>query len=981
MIGILLLVPGSAAEAAGRGGVRRSPRPRAVERLARGQWEGPDLHLAAEEVLSHRAEPGGHTLVFREGFSLVCAGRRLTSDSAVVWIEPGDVNEPNDITAGYLVRAYLSGHVSAKGGAYPQVLDIKEVMLRRGKEAVWQGQIGGEVFVTAERKEIASPRGLPLFEQARGAFKEAGLRPPPALALPKPSTPTVPSLKPGAPAKAPAGNSVFYAPLGEAPLEIERTRSDDQEIVTVIGRAYVWWQEAGEGRRQARLFELEADSLVLWRAVTDPNEKGPELSAMQQTQVTGIYVSGDVLLREGQRTIRASELYYDLQYNRGLIRQAVMRSFDVSRNMPIYVRARELRQLDASRFEADDVTLTTSEFWTPQISVEASSLRLVDVTDEPDASGEVPKTSYDAEMKNVRLKYYNTTLLGLPSLRSNLQRPDVPIKSVRVGDNSTFGTSVETQWFLSRILGLREPEGTESTLSLDYYGDRGPGGGVSIDYERENYFGRVLGYIIEDDGEDRLGRTRKNVEIDDETRGRFLLQHRQFLAYDWQLTAEASYLSDENFLEQYYRGEFHAGKEQETLLHLKRIEGNHGLSVLAKARVNDFQNQVEEVPSLEYHWTGQSFWNDRLLFFSDTQLSRYRYRYSSEGPDGEPDSFFAFTQTRNEIDLPVAVGRSKVVPFVAGTFAYEDGAGFQENLDGSLDAREDAVGIGEAGVRMSTPSWWRVYPDVESRLLDLHQLRHVITPSVAAVAYTATDSVADQRNTLDLGIYQRWQTKRGPAGKRRTVDWLELNVDFVWVDDSSDEVVGPDRFLWNKPLIPLANPLARDLPPLDRRTTEAFGPRHNYTSTEMIMRLSDTTSILGDAYFDMQRGVVEQLDVGFSRLCWPNLTYYVGSRYLRDVDNGLGEVGSTAFTFAATYVLDPRYTAVFSQQYDFDYGANIRTDITLIRKYHRLNYALTFSVDESVDEQSLVFSLWPQGVPELGFGLRRYMGLGESVAY
>jgi len=63
--------------------------------------------------------------VFREGFSLVCAGRRLTSDSAVVWIEPGDVNEPNDITAGYLVRAYLSGHVSAKGGAYPQVLDIK----------------------------------------------------------------------------------------------------------------------------------------------------------------------------------------------------------------------------------------------------------------------------------------------------------------------------------------------------------------------------------------------------------------------------------------------------------------------------------------------------------------------------------------------------------------------------------------------------------------------------------------------------------------------------------------------------------------------------------------------------------------------------------------------------------------------------------------------------------------------------------------
>jgi hypothetical protein len=216
---------------------------------------------------------------------------------------------------------------------------------------------------------------------------------------------------------------------------------------------------------------------------------------------------------------------------------------------------------------------------------------------------------------------------------------------------------------------------------------------------------------------------------------------------------------------------------------------------------------------------------------------------------------------------------------------------------------------------------------------------------------------------------------------RRTVDWLELNLDFVWVNDSGDGSTGPDRFIWNKPFIPLANPEIDGLPPLDRRTAEAFGPRRNYTSAEVIMRLSDTTSILGDIYMDMQSGVVEQLDVGFSRLAWPDLTYYVGTRYLRDVENGLGEVGSNALTFAATYVLDPRYTAVFSQQYDFDYQANIRTDITLIRKYHRLHYALTFSVDDSLDEQSLVFSLWPQGVPELGFGLRRYMELGQSGAY
>jgi hypothetical protein len=95
----------------------------------------------------------------------------------------------------------------------------------------------------------------------------------------------------------------------------------------------------------------------------------------------------------------------------------------------------------------------------------------------------------------------------------------------------------------------------------------------------------------------------------------------------------------------------------------------------------------------------------------------------------------------------------------------------------------------------------------------------------------------------------------------------------------------------------------------------------------------------------------------------------------------LDEKGSNAFTFAATYVLDPRYTLVFSQQFDFDYGANIRSDITLMRRYHRMYCALTYSADESLDSQAIVFSIWPQGVPEMAIGSRKYVGLGGSTGY
>jgi hypothetical protein len=46
-----------------------------------------------------------------------------------------------------------------------------------------------------------------------------------------------------------------------------------------------------------------------------------------------------------------------------------------------------------------------------------------------------------------------------------------------------------------------------------------------------------------------------------------------------------------------------------------------------------------------------------------------------------------------------------------------------------------------------------------------------------------------------------------------------------------------------------------------------------------------------------------------------------------------------------------------------------------------MNFAVTLSADESLDEERLVLSLWPEGVPELGIGLRRHMELGAQEVY
>lgn len=974
-MGVLLLASGLAG-AASDGSMDRPPQGTSGSAAsARPNGQVRDLHLTAGTLSSEAIGPGQSVLLCQDGVELVVGNRRLASERAVVWVTAGKPAE-KDATSSSRVQIYLAGRVSDQYLAEGSDPSLAVTVLDRGKATVVKADVAGEVLLTAEKKDQpGNLRSRPLYQEAAAGFREAGLSP-----LPMPDPPA--EAKKPEPNEPPVEYTITIVAVSSVVPKIETSVSKEgEEIITHMGRSHISWQEPSDRSGRMGVIELEADCLVVWRTAADPNAKDTGAAASQETGVSAIYVSGDVLLTQGDRTIRADDLYYDLRNRQAVARNVVLKSFDPVRNIPIYVWAKQLRQVAPNTFEAEDVALSSSEFWTPQISLEAAKIRIVDRRQEGEAEGILPDSDFDVVLRDVKLKIGNTPVLDLPKIRSNRQRAELPIRSIRVGHDSTYGTSVETRWWLSRLLGLKQPEGTDGAVSVDYYGDRGLGGGADLTYERENYFGSVLGYIIDDNGEDRLSRTRKDVETPVETRGRFRFQDRHFLPYNWQMTTEVSYLSDENFLEQYYRTEFNVGKEQETLLYLKRIQDNWGLSLLGKTRINDFMSQVEELPSAEYHLMGQSLFNDRMTFYSDSQVSRYRYRFAPDVPVKEPDEFFAFAGTRNELDMPLSLGTVKAVPFVAGTFGYDDGAGFAAQLDDGGVPSEDAVAIGEGGVRASLQPFWSVYPDVESRLWDLHQLRHTIRPSLTAVSYVESEGVAEQRDTLDLGISQRWQTKRGPVGNRRTVDWLDWDTDFVWVADSSRENAGPDRFIWNEPFIPLINRDGRVIPPLDRRSTGRFGPRQNYVSTDMILRLTDTTSLLGDAYFDMQNGVVEQLDLGFSRLLWPDLTYYVGTRYLREVDNTLGEKGSTALTFAATYVMDPRYTLVLAEQYDFDYGANVRTDVTLIRKYHRANLALTFSVDDSLDEQRIVLSLWPEGVSELAIGLRRYMDLGASDVY
>ncbi len=996
-----------------------------------------DLHLRGKVMDSFQSSDSEHILAFTEGFELSIGDNHLKSEQAIIWLSSRITEYQGVTNVNYRAKVYLEGDVSIKRGAGSKTTDLElaETVAGGVESMAAEFMVSGEVFATAENRIEQDVRDSQLYKNAlvaTGRIKPAPAEEPaitqetqeaagkPAVSQKRKLTVTKKNVaeepvaertvtkakKPGilggifgkgskkqaeqpqqvkqAPqpvAAPPPPPPKFQYPvnisgLGTEPVRItNETLPDGTNIATILNRFYLWQKQDEQGG----LLEFQADSAVIFYSRTSAGEADGADGILAGNTVKAIYLRGDIITTEGRRTIRADEAYHDFQTRQGLVVNAVMRNYDPFRGIPIYVRAARLRQLSENKFQGNNVTLTNSEFYVPRMAMTVSEVVITDTTAVDEQTGELGDHSYDVQMKNVKFKLDNRTVFWWPGIRSNLQRVDTAIRRASAGYDSDFGLSLETDWYLARILGLRESAGVDSSFLFDYYSKRGIGIGIAIEYEKDDYFGNLDGYIINDHGKDDLSRDRRNVEPVRSLRGKFRFRHRHFLPYNWQLTLEAGYLSDEYFYESYNRGEFFTSKEQETLIHLKRLKDNWAFAILGKWRINDFADQLEELPSAQYHLKAQSLFGDKVTLYHDSFVGRFRQRIGDNHrlPIVSAEDF-TFGMTRSELDMPLQVGTAKVVPYIAGTFGYDDRSGFARGLvtgTGTAFGSKD-VFIGEFGVRAST-QYYKTF-DVHSVFWDLNGLRHIVKPYASAAIFAESSDAVEQKDVFNIGILQRWQTKRGTGSKERTVEWMRLNANYTWVGNDSAAPVRPDKFIWNNSLVPLSALSAPHIfnGDLNRRYRmfETFGMQRDSLNVDYIWRISDTTAILSDLNYDMTDRNIEQFNIGFSRLRWPNLSYYIGARYLRST-NVKGEIGSNAFTFAATYKINPRYSITLTHQYDFDYGKRIASQVTLIRHYHRLFYGLTFSMDESLDRQAVVLSIWPEGVSELSIGSRSYMGL------
>ena len=744
-----------------------------------------------------------------------------------------------------------------------------------------------------------------------------------------------------------------------------------------------------------KMLVILADSVVQWRQTLPDGTTNNEL-----------YLEGDVVFGKGKRVIYAQRMYYNVERNQGTILKA-----EVLTPVPEYrglvrLKADVVQQVDANQLQAYGAAFTSSRLGVPRYWLQASQMNLTrqptqardpqtdDLLFDPATGQPQIGEEYFAESVANRVYIAGVPVFAWPRFSANLSDPSLYVTEFGVNNDNIFGTQVHLGVDLYKILGIRSPpRGTKWTGVLDYLSERGTAFGTKFDYRRNSIFGipgdaqgAYKSWFIRDEGLDFLGRGRFNLVPEETNRGRVVGKHRQTIAPGFNIRAELGYVSDRNFLEQFFEREYDTSKDATTGLWIERNIGTQSYNLIADLQVNDFFTQTSWLPRFDQFTLGQPIFGDRAFFNSHSQIGHGRIRVADTPTDptdaalfdllaAEADVNGARLATRNEINVPLQLGPTKVVPYALTDVTY-----WQEALDGNDLFR---VG-GQVGVRASLPVW-TVDPTVQSELLNLNGLAHKVTFDMDAFYADASQDIdelalyddlgddaqeqfrrrfafstfgispgentplefderffalrsgvqsnvtspsaeiLDDLSLIKLGVRQRWQTKRGAPGRERIIDVVNFDV---------EGIIYPDA---------------------DR---DNFGSTAGMVNYDFRYHIGDRVSLVSDGYFDFFSQGLRTVSFGAYAQRPDVGNIFLGVRSIE------GPISSNIITGTGTYRLSDKWGLKGGLQVDFGEVGTIgqRVGVVYIGESFLLEMAVNY--DANRDNLGVRFNFEPRFIPK-----------------
>jgi hypothetical protein len=1003
----------------------------------------PAERLVVEATQAARWSEGEYDVWHLTGGVRIAQGSTAaTAHEAVVWIErDAETNEPSagtDEQEAPRVRSMIvrmAGNVQVRTRS---VGDEAAASTVRGDR--WAGRFWtlrdpdldfGSVVTTKGTPPIyeAPAEAIAARPKAGEAAGESGIQQAQFAEFGGPAVPQ--------PAVAPAGRRLRAFPRSSVPLDLKWYPSPSgNEWIAVITSGV---NLLVDGVDPAGPLDISTDRLVIWtRGQAQPDLQG---NAAQAADVPlELYMEGNVVFRQGQRVVEAVNMFYDVPRSSGVIAGATVITPVDNYSGAVRLRADVLRQVDRSRFVAQRSGLTSSRLGVPSWEFRS---REIEFTDEqvpiPGPFGQPtidPATGEPAveHQQFVRSRSNTVTLGGVPVfwwpiLATNAKKPTFYINALQYKTDQIFGNQVLTGWDAFQILGWRRPpDGVDWDFDVDWLSKRGVGGGTSLLYNRPSFLGLQTpasgdldAWFLGDSGIDNLGLYRRDFTYpgypNTTFRGRTFWRHRQDLGGTtdnllggWQLRGTAGWISDMNFLEEYYESEWEEGYEQRTWLDLRRPVENRELRLLTSVRLDPFFTQTEWWPRLDHYFLGQPLLRDALTWYAHTGISYARQNLPQTPTVGqglpiwttlpyEANVIGERLATRQELDLPFQAGAVKIVPYALGELAH-----WGQDLTGSPIDRA----YGQVGVRSSLPMW-TADNSVESQLWNVHGLAHKVvfeaefayadatqsidqfplydqidddainqyrrnipywdygaipgqpTPLTAPFIFgadnkydprsylvrrgmaswvTGPTEIANDLTAFRLAARQRWQTKRGPVGNRRIIDWIVFDVDGE--------------------LFPT--------------TSQNFGQAMGLWQADFRWHAGDRTTVFSTADIDFFSGGQQLYTVGTLLNRTPRGSFYLGFNQFG------GPISASVLVGSYTYRMSPKWASSFGSAVDLT-GRNIGQNLQLVRIGESFLMTFGFNVDYSRNNVGVTFNLEPRFLSRTQFASRRGIDIPVAGAY
>ena len=283
-------------------------------------------------------------------------------------------------------------------------------------------------------------------------------------------------------------------------------------------------------------------------------------------QTKEAWAEGHVRLNQAAQEWVAPSMYYNFATH--TLKADTARGFVD----PVYLQVEKLQQVGTNHYVFARNSLTTCDYGHPDYHLESTQGELW-IGDR-------------LVLHSATLRFGDTPVFWFPLIVWSL-KGDTPPVAVTVGENTRWG------YFLLSSFTWKLNKQVDLTVHADERTARGFGSGADLHYRlNDGGQGTLTGYYLNDADPNRDDHA---LGID-HNRYRAEWEHKQYLTNDVTVTVDLNKLSDYEVMNDYFRKEFNANREPDSVADVTKAGPDYTLSILTRPQFNDFFAEVERLP-------------------------------------------------------------------------------------------------------------------------------------------------------------------------------------------------------------------------------------------------------------------------------------------------------------------------------------------------------------------------------------------------